>query len=153
MHLFVNCEFTDFLDCELISIALVADDGREFYGERSDFSQASCSAFVREAVLPQLGQYPGCVFTLEALRTALLAWLAHFADEPERVLCFDYGEDWELLVDLAGEVPLGWQACHIGAAAIDVGRLEAYFMEHGGRHHRYTTRGHSSLPSECESES
>lgn len=134
MHLFVDCEFTDFLDCELISIALVADDGREFYGESSDFGQASCSAFVREAVLPQLGQYPGRVFTLEALRTALLAWLAQFAGEPERVLCFDYGGDWELLVDLVGEAPLGWQACHIGAA-MDVGRLEAYFLEHGGRHH------------------
>lgn len=59
MRLFVDTEFTDFIDCDLISIALVATDGREFYGERSDYDQASCSEFVRAAVLSQLGQYPG----------------------------------------------------------------------------------------------
>ena len=134
MRLFVDCEFTDFIDCDLVSLALVANDGREFYGERSDFEQASCSAFVREAVLPQLGQFPERVFTREALRTALLAWLAQFAGEPARVLCFDYGGDWDLFVDLVGEVPSGWQACHVGAA-IDIVRLEAYFLAHGGRHH------------------
>ena len=134
MHLFVDCEFTDFLDCELISIALVANDGREFYGERSDFARSRCSAFVCEAVLPQLGQFPGQVFSREALRTALLAWLEQFADEPERLLCFDYGGDWELLVDLVGEVPPGWEACNI-ALDRDVDRLEGYFLVHGGRHH------------------
>jgi hypothetical protein len=97
MRLYLDTEFTDFVDCDLISIALVADDGREFYGERLDYDDASCSAFVREAVLPQLGQYPGRVFTREGLRTALLAWLDQFAGEPEYVLCFDYGGDWDLL--------------------------------------------------------
>ncbi|SFJ84850.1 protein of unknown function [Paraburkholderia megapolitana] len=37
MRIFVDTEFTDFIDCDLISIALVADDGREFYAERNDF--------------------------------------------------------------------------------------------------------------------
>ena len=63
LHLFVDTEFTDFLNCDLISIAIVAADGREFYGERSDFDQGSCSEFVRAAILPQLGQYPDRVFT------------------------------------------------------------------------------------------
>lgn len=134
MHIFVDCEFTDFLECDLISLALVADDGREFYGERSDFEQASCSSFVREAVLPQLGQFPERVFTREALRTALLAWLTQFEEEPERALCFDYGGDWDLLVDLLGELPPGWQAYQIGSA-IDLAQREAYLREHGGRHH------------------
>jgi hypothetical protein len=74
----------------------VADDGREFYGERSDYDRASCSEFVRAPVLTQLGQQPGCVFACEALRAALLA-LGQFDGEPERVLCLDYGSDWELL--------------------------------------------------------
>jgi hypothetical protein len=134
MRVFVDCEFTDFIDCDLISIALVADDDREFYAERSDFDLASCSEFVRAAVLPQLGQYPGRVFTREGLRTALLNWLDQFADEPERMLCFDYAGDWELLVDLVGDVPTGWLACHIGEV-MDFGRAETYFREHGGRHH------------------
>jgi hypothetical protein len=54
MRLFVDTEFTDFINCDLISIALAADDGREFYGERSDYDDASCTAFVREAVIAQL---------------------------------------------------------------------------------------------------
>jgi hypothetical protein len=132
MRVFVDCEFTDFIDCDLISIGLVADDGREFYGERSDYDDSSCSAFVREAVLPQLGQYPGRVFTREGLRSALLAWLDQFGGEPEKVFCVDYAGDWDLLIDLLGEVPEGWEGLHV---AVDSGRLETYFAEHGGRHH------------------
>ena len=134
MRVFVDTEFTDFLDCDLISVALVADDGREFYGERSDFNAASCSAFVREAVLPQLGQHPGCLFTRGALCDAIRAWLDAFANESERLLCFDYGGDWELLCDLLDGPPEGWQACHVGEF-IDPARLEAYYREHRGRHH------------------
>ncbi|RZF30974.1 hypothetical protein EVC45_03205 [Paraburkholderia sp. UYCP14C] len=134
MRLFVDTEFTDFIDCDLISIALVADDGREFYGERSDYDDATATAFVREAVLPQLGQYPGRVFTRDALRTDLLAWLTQFDGEQERMLCFDYAGDWDLFVDLVCDVPDGWLACHIGHA-LRAERSEAYFRQNGGRHH------------------
>ena len=38
MRLFVDTEFTDLLNCDLISIGAVSEDGKhEFYGERSDF--------------------------------------------------------------------------------------------------------------------
>ncbi|MEQ5842915.1 3'-5' exoribonuclease [Paraburkholderia acidicola] len=134
MRVFVDTEFTDFIECDLISIALVADDGREFYGERSDFDTTSCSEFVRAAVLPQLGQFPDRIFTRDALRMALLDWLDQFAGESERMLCFDYGGDWELLCDLVDEVPDGWRAFHVGGL-LDPHRTEAYFREHGGRHH------------------
>ncbi|KVH48393.1 hypothetical protein [Burkholderia diffusa] len=87
LPLFVDTEFTDFLDCDLISIAIVSADGREFYGERSDFDQGSCSEFGRAAVLPQLGQYPGQVFAREELRTALLSWLDQFSIEGSRECC------------------------------------------------------------------
>ena len=56
MRLFVDTEFTDLLDCELLSIGIVSEDGREFYGERSDVDLARCGDFGRVAVLPQLGQ-------------------------------------------------------------------------------------------------
>jgi 3' exoribonuclease, RNase T-like len=134
MRVFIDTEFTDFLDCDLISIGLVAADGREFYGERSDYDDATCSPFVREAVLPQLGQHPGRVFTREALRTALLAWLDQFAREPERFFCMDNATDWDLLADLLDGVPPGWQGQLIGTL-IDYHRLETYFAEHKGRHH------------------
>ncbi|MFM0114965.1 hypothetical protein [Paraburkholderia nemoris] len=134
MRVFVDTEFTDFIECDLVSIGLVADDRREFYGERSDYDRASCNEFVRAAVLSQLGQYPGRVFTREALRTALVAWLDQFADEAERTLCFDYFGDWELLCDLLDGPPAGWQAHHVGQL-LDPGRQEAYYREHRGRHH------------------
>ncbi|MFM0476305.1 3'-5' exonuclease family protein [Paraburkholderia strydomiana] len=134
MHVFVDTEFTDFIDCELVSIALVADDGREFYGERSDFDQSSCSEFTRAAVLSQLGQHPGCMFTREALQAALVTWLAGFDGEPERRLCFDYGGDWALLCDLLDGPPAGWQVLNV-AGLLDRCRSEAYYRTHGGRHH------------------
>jgi 3' exoribonuclease, RNase T-like len=133
MRVFVDTEFTDFIDCDLISIGLVADDGREFYGERSDYDQASCSEFVRAAVLSQLSQYPGRVFTRDALRAALLVWLDQF-DETERLFCFDNGCDWDLLCDLLDGPPTGWQACHVGQQ-LDFARMEQYYRDHPGRHH------------------
>ena len=136
LRLYVDTEFTDFLDCDLISIAIVSADGREFYGERSDFDLQSCSEFVRAAILPQLGQFPDQVFTREKLRVTLLEWLHQFSGEPgPRMLCFDYGGDWELLVDLLGDVPIGWQACHLAGGSLDHHKMEAYYREQGGRHH------------------
>ena len=134
MRIFVDCEFTDFIECELVSLALVADDGREFYGECSEYDQASCSEFVRAAVLPQLGQHPERVFTREALRAALVAWLGQFEGEPKRLLCFDYGSDWDLLCDLLDGPPPGWHAVNV-SGLLDRRRCEDYYCAHGGRHH------------------
>lgn len=134
MRLFVDTEFTDFIHCELISVALVADDGREFYAECSDFDRTACSEFVRAAVLPQLGQPPNRSFTRDVMRIELLAWLDQFAQEPDRSLCFDYAGDWDLLLDLLDELPTGWRALLVNAQ-IDLSRLEDYYRRHGGRHH------------------
>ncbi|WP_434717184.1 hypothetical protein P5X00_40015 (plasmid) [Paraburkholderia sp. A2RO-4L] len=83
-------------------------------------------------MLPQLGQYPGRVFTREALHAALVTWLDGFAPEPARLLCFDYGGDWELLCDLLDGPPAGWQACRV---ELDGARIERYYRAHDGRHH------------------
>jgi len=48
MLVFLDTEFTDFVRPDLISIALVAEDGREFYAERTDYHRDACSDFVRE---------------------------------------------------------------------------------------------------------
>ena len=52
MLIFLDTEFTAFMRPDLISIALVSEDGREFYAERTDYRQADCSDFVRATVLP-----------------------------------------------------------------------------------------------------
>ena len=137
MRVFVDTEFTDFIECELISIGLVADDGREFYGECSDFSLDICSEFVRAAVLPMLERRPQSTFTRVGLGTALHEWLNGFSGFAERALCFDYGGDWELLCDLLDGPPDGWRALHVGQA-LDAAALEAFYRENGRRHHALT---------------
>lgn len=132
---FVDTEFTDFIDCQLISVAIVGEDGREFYGERSDFAPSGWSEFVRAAVLPQLGRISGRSMPLPQLRAELRAWLLAIPAKPKRVLCFDYQGDYDLVLDLLdGPIPSGWVCEHVGGR-LDVERLERYSREHGGRHH------------------
>lgn len=59
MRVFIDTEFTDFRNPRLISIGLVAEDGREFYCELADgWSRADCSEFVLDTVLPLLAKGP-----------------------------------------------------------------------------------------------
>jgi hypothetical protein len=131
MYVFADCEFTDFIECELISIALVTADGREFYAELSDYDDTTCSTFVREAVLPQLGRWPERIFTRNALRNALLGWLGTFGGGS---VCVDDATDWDLLLDVVGDTPTGWHGVLVGQL-IDQTRRESFFAQHGGRHH------------------
>jgi hypothetical protein len=52
MKLFLDCEFTNFQG-QLISMALVADDGKEFY-EVINFSLVDCHEWVLDNVVPIL---------------------------------------------------------------------------------------------------
>jgi hypothetical protein len=61
MLVFLDTEFSDFTRPDLISLALVAEDGREFYAERTDYTATRCTEFVRETVLPLLGRVPGAM--------------------------------------------------------------------------------------------
>jgi hypothetical protein len=56
MKLFLDCEFTQLsTQAKLISLALVAENGRELYVELLDtWRPENCSDFVIEIVLPQL---------------------------------------------------------------------------------------------------
>lgn len=131
---FLDTEFTDFIDCRLISLGIVGSDGSEFYGE-TDFELRACSEFVRAAVLPQLRQFPGRAMTFAQLSREVLAWLYRIPVESGPVLCYDYSGDLALLCDLIdGPLPDGWRHININSQ-LDYERQEAYFREHGGRHH------------------
>ena len=95
MLVFLDTEFTDFYRPDLISLALVAEDGREFYAERTDYPTPECSAFVQETVLPLLGRVPGAACNSRELTDRVRAWFAALP-EPATVI-FDYGTDWDLL--------------------------------------------------------
>lgn len=102
MFIFLDCEFTDFINCELVSIGMVSEDGRhEFYAERNDYADSWCNHFVRAAVLPQLGEFPDATCTRDELTRRLWAW---FTTLPRHVqLASDSQHDRDLLWDALGE--------------------------------------------------
>ena len=101
MRLFLDCEFTQLSSAaKLISLALVAENGREFYVELVDtWRKEDCSDFVVEIVLPQLWGGDNAQPTIRA-RTALLDFLASF-DEVLEIVTDAPQYDWELFCELA----------------------------------------------------
>ncbi|MDE1716211.1 3'-5' exoribonuclease [Chromobacterium amazonense] len=97
MLVFVDTEFTDFIQIDLIAIGLVAEDGREFYAERNDYRREDCSDFVRAYVLPLLGQVKGASCSVQELTLRLHGWLESLRQPV--TLVFDYASDWDLLAD------------------------------------------------------
>lgn len=96
---FLDTEFTHFFDPQLISVGLVAEDWRQLYLELP-YDRSRCSAFVREAVWPLLHKDPEAVCQLQDLKSRVHAWLEWVRPrQGEVVLCFDFQDDWDLLVD------------------------------------------------------
>jgi hypothetical protein len=94
---FLNTEFTDFVKPDLISIALVAQDGWEFYAECTDYRHTDCNDFVRATVLPLLGRVHGAACSRSKLTIRLHRW---FDSLPEpAIIVYDFETDWRLLAD------------------------------------------------------
>lgn len=106
MLVFLDTEFTDFVQMDLISVGLVTEDGREFYGERNDYQQEDCSDFVREAVLPLLLRFPDARFSEVKLSFRLREWLASLG--PFTLAC-DSLYDRDLLIDLLVDMPTNFE--------------------------------------------
>lgn len=135
MRVFVDTEFTHLQHRELISIALVAENGAEFYGESSEFDQSRCSDFVREVVMPQLGTPAGRSMPYLELRREVQEWLGRFSRQDRPVVCYDFEGDLQLLESLiGGGLPLGWRHENIWTK-LSSARLDEYFSEHGHQHH------------------
>lgn len=97
---FIDTEFTDFIDTHLISIGMAAESGKEFYAE-VPYPDKSCSAFVREAVIPLLGRIPDAFCMAEDLYAKMIAWLKFVRRGTEDIeICFDYQTDWDLFADV-----------------------------------------------------
>jgi hypothetical protein len=112
MLIFIDTEFTDLLDPQLLSLAMVTLDGHEFYAELdldSDLGRERvklASEFVRHCdVLEQWGAVPGAACAGLELGMRSGNWLieqARKAGGPVEV-AFDYSVDWELLIDALQE--------------------------------------------------
>lgn len=106
MLVFLDTEFTDLLQPQLLSIGLVALDGREFYAEldlMSDTGKARAKAstdFVRHGgVLGQWGLVPGASGTEWEIGRRAGEWLIGLAAEAgvKVEVAFDYSPDYALL--------------------------------------------------------
>lgn len=132
---FIDTEFTSFEQQQLISLAIVGENGHEFYGERADFDTTLCTEFVRTMVLPQLGRPSGRAMPLIQLREVLLDWFDGIPVAGCPVLCYDLEIDIDLLRELlGGQLPSGWVLENV-AAQIDIRRRAAYYARYGGEHH------------------
>ena len=132
MLIFIDTEFTDFVNTELISIGLVTDDGQhEFYAELNvDINR--CSEFVVEEVLPQLGKVPA--FSIDETRTHLLFWLHQFESYEDVKICFDFEGDLKLFQQIIGKMP-SWLSSQNIYNDIDESRIQYFLKSQGLEEH------------------
>lgn len=133
MNIFLDTEFTDFADCDLISIGLVDDNGREFYAELTDYRQEACSGFVNEIVIPLLKKRKDAVVGNKfAVAKALNEWLKFYGNRVVTI-CFDYNMDWQLMADMLLLLPeeelfTNIQATNIWGS-LDKSKLDYFWLE------------------------
>lgn len=89
MKYFLDTEFTDFVNSELISVGIVSEDGKkEFYIELK-YDPAKCSEFVKAVVVPLLNNY---LYTKQEANEKLVEWIRNI-DDKNMVIVYDYGLD------------------------------------------------------------
>lgn len=137
VRVFIDTEFTDFLDPDLISLGMAASNGQEFYGE-VPFDDGKCSQFVREGVLKLLGQVPNSYFNNHAsLAHAVITWLELVRGGDQAVeICVDAQIDWDLLSDaLDYRVPPWATLRHVGRHINELLRYEYHVKNGLPQHH------------------
>ena len=123
-RLFLDTEFTQFRDGQLLSLGLVSDDGHELYVEVADPVRLTrASEFCRQSVISQFGLVPGSDVRDDAAVGARLAdWLSAF--EHPVAIAYDYKLDWrffESALRAAGQ----WDALGSKLRAEDVAGVAA----------------------------
>lgn len=103
MKVFLDAEFTDLLDCDLLSLGMVSENGQRLYVEIADARFEWCSPVVQENILPLLGKDPQARVPREQAAVRVAEWLAQFEEVD---VLFDYQLDWELTADLLQDQPL-----------------------------------------------
>jgi hypothetical protein len=104
MLVFLDTEFTNFSQPELISIGLATTGVPDFYAERNDFPRERCTRFVQSEVIPLLGRVANAACDVHELGQRLRAW---FDALPEpAIILYDFVADWTLLCfAFDGELP------------------------------------------------
>lgn len=136
MNVFIDTEFTNFLDPQLISLGMASEYGEDFYGEIA-YPDHACSPFVREVVLPLLRKIPHSYFTIDNLHLEIIKWLEIVRRNKEDVfICVDYQTDWDLFCKALDYRVPSW--CHYKLVDREIVELMLYdFFKHSGlpEHH------------------
>ncbi len=103
MRYFIDTEFDEKRDSiVLISIGIVAEDGREFYAVSSEFDPAKCNVWVRKNVLPKLPPANTWIHRKEIARQIVEfvgdnpEFWAYYADYDWVVFCWLFGSMTDL---------------------------------------------------------
>ena len=137
MRVFIDTEFTDLAQPELISLGLAAQTGEECYIE-VPFEEQRCTDFVRNVVIPLLGKDPHAFCSLDDLRLRILKWLAIVKRNDPIQICYDSPFDWELFNRaLDGRMPDWIEPMPLKSTDINELLLYSYFRRHPGEseHH------------------
>lgn len=102
---------TEFIDdgrtIDLLSIGIVAEDGREFYAESSECDLTKASPWVRENVIPHL-MYAHKRMSRRDIANAIVSFVG--PDKPE-LWAYYAAYDWVAICQLFGtmmDLPKGW---------------------------------------------
>ncbi len=146
---FFDTEFTGLTsDPRLLSIALVADSGETLYIEFTDgWSEAQCSSWVKEHVLPMLGN--GERLTRREAVARILAWIAAFESTP--TLLAETSWDTDLFADLIRECGIprdcicfkALEFCGKAQANAFEAAKQCYFKSNQGTQHHALTDAHA----------
>lgn len=136
IRIFVDCEFTDFIDMNLISLACVTKEGGEYYAEVDDYPADSCNDFVRATVLVLLGRIPGALRPCKQLPESLLQWLDEVRGRQNVLVSYDYFGDWALLIEaLDADETTEWLRPESVRDQIDIGACSEYYARAGEPEH------------------
>lgn len=129
LKIFIDTEFTDFIDTHLISIGLAAASGEEFYAE-VPYPEQACSPFVRMAVIPLLGKVAHAACSTGELHGRLLTWLELVRPPGSDIeICFDYQTDWDLFIDALDYQMPAWCHSRLVAYGIDELLLREFYQK------------------------
>lgn len=134
-YLFLDTEFTDFREMDLISIGLVSEDGNhEFYREINNHEPNFRSDFVNQVVIPLL-EGGACSKIYRNVSLDLKEWLDSLPYDTVTIVC-DYTGDWKLFQQLLeNHKP---QRVKVIPAMLNYAFLE--MLEHRGFHNRVEDR-------------
>lgn len=101
LRYFFDCEFIDTgATLELLSLAVVCEDGREFYAVNSEADHSHASPWVHQNVLPHLGDGPH--MTRREIAVNLFAFFSNVMVKAPELWGWYGAYDWVLFCQLFG---------------------------------------------------